>query len=119
MNRDMWNRIKGCLVLLVAASLAVVLTGCEGQGDTPGEEVPITGDSTLTVHVSDYDTTVYFDGQYIGTVQEDATRSWQVPSGTHELHFDNAEINNSEAHEATVTLVSGQELSYSVWWMSF
>ena len=97
-----------CFVLVSA--LPLVMVACEGDdgGDDPGEEVPITGDSQLRMqNLSGDATTVYFDGNYIGTVGEHASRTWDVPSGFHTIHIDNAEKDNSEGADKFVTFEAG------------
>lgn len=59
---------------------AFLLTSCEK------EETPITGPSTLkVVNNCTYDVDIYFDDDFIGEVEEDASRTWSVPIGTHEV----------------------------------
>lgn len=63
--------------LLIAALL---LTACEK------EETPISGPSSLkVVNNCTYDVSIYFDNDFIGEVEKDASRTWSVPTGTHEV----------------------------------
>ncbi|MDT8402531.1 MAG: hypothetical protein RQ743_12620 [Bacteroidales bacterium] len=63
--------------LLVAA---VLLAACEK------EETPISGPSSLkVVNNCTYDVSIYFDNDFIGGVEKDASRTWSVPTGTHEV----------------------------------
>jgi hypothetical protein len=59
---------------------ALLLTACEK------EEIPITGPSSLkVVNNCTFDVSIYFDNDFIGEVEDDATRTWSVPIGTHEV----------------------------------
>lgn len=63
--------------LLIVAQL---LMACEK------EETPISGPSSLkVVNNCTYDVNIYFDNDFIGEVEEDASRTWSVPIGTHEI----------------------------------
>jgi len=75
--------------LCCAVAVIGLLTSCD-EGDKPGAPVWITGDSALTVEnpLGD-DYTVYFDGKYIGSVDSNSTRTWEVPSGAHSVQVDN------------------------------
>ena len=82
--------MRRALVWSLCCAAAVGLTSC--GGDDPGSAEWITGDSALTVENPLWDDhTVYFDGQYIGKVDRESTRTWEVPSGVHEIRVDNAE----------------------------
>ncbi|MBU8892144.1 MAG: hypothetical protein KOO66_05160 [Bacteroidales bacterium] len=63
--------------------LAIISISCEE------EEVEISGDSGLIV-VNDLsvDADIYFDGDYIGDVDDDDSREWSVPSGNHTVKAD-------------------------------
>jgi len=48
------------------------------------EEEEISGDSGLLVqNETGFDYDIYFDGDFIGEVEGDESRSWSVPSGNH------------------------------------
>lgn len=50
------------------------------------EETPISGDSALRIiNNCTYSVSIYFDDDFIGEVDEDATRTWSVPTGEHEV----------------------------------
>ena len=50
------------------------------------EETPISGPSSLkVVNNCTYDVDIYFDNDFIGEVEEDASRTWSVPTGEHEV----------------------------------
>ena len=69
-------------VSLIAGLLitALLLTACEK------EETPISGPSSLkVVNNCTYGVSIYFDDDFIGEVEEDASRTWSVPTGTHEV----------------------------------
>ncbi|MGC9342765.1 MAG: hypothetical protein ACP5E3_08700 [Bacteroidales bacterium] len=58
----------------------MLLAACEK------EETPISGPSSLkVVNNCTYDVSIYFDNDFIGGVDEDASRTWSVPTGTHEV----------------------------------
>jgi hypothetical protein len=101
--------------------LCLSIAGCEGisQGDDPDRDpVSITGDSELVVenHSGD-DATVYFDGQYIGKVSDDSSKTWAVPSGVHNVVIDNAERDFTETQERSTNLSPGSQwvISFDGW----
>lgn len=58
----------------------MLVTGCEK------EPVEISGDATLKIiNNCSFSVSIYFDNDFIGKVEEDATRTWSVPSGEHEV----------------------------------
>jgi hypothetical protein len=100
----------------MGVAAAVFVSGCESGGDDPGGETSITGNSTLRVtNTSNYETTTYFDGDYIGSVAKDSSRSWRVPSGTHTVRFDNADV-TADPISGTYTFQSGGTWTITVTW---
>lgn len=72
------KKITFLFTLILMAGL--IFTSCEK------EEKAISGDSALKViNNCTYDVDIYFDDDFIGEVAEEATRTWSVPSGTHEV----------------------------------
>lgn len=72
-------------VILATAilSFAFLLSSCEK------DEMEISGDSGLRVeNECSVDAEIYFDGDYIGDVESEKTRNWEVPSGTHKVKAD-------------------------------
>ena len=99
------------LCFALVSLLPLMMAACESDGgdDPDTEPVAISGDSQLTMqNLSGDATTVYFDGDYIGTVDAKAAKTWDVPTGTHTIHIDNAEKDNSEGADKIVDFVAGQ-----------
>jgi len=66
--------------VLIASMLLTTCVSCEK------EETPISGPSSLkVVNNCTYDVDIYFDNDFIGEVEEDASRTWSVPTGEHEV----------------------------------
>ena len=113
---------KWMFAILASAALSTlpfICCSCEGKGDSgdAGGEKAITGDSTLEViNRSSDETTLYFDGDYIGNVRGDATRSWSVPSGEHRIETDNAEKDNSDGIDRSFSFSPGRVTSIWVDW---
>ncbi|NCC52727.1 MAG: hypothetical protein EOM20_16120 [Spartobacteria bacterium] len=117
------NFFKYLGVLLTVIATATMLTACEsdsssGGGDDPDSSAAeISGDAALKViNESDYDSTVYFDGVYIGMVDSDSYYQWDVPTGTHEIKIDNAELDNSDAARLSVNFQSGMISPVTINW---
>jgi hypothetical protein len=70
---------KGLLLIAFSLfSLVIIITSCEE------DEMEITGDSgLLVVNELTIDAEIYFDGDFIGDVDDEDSREWSVPSGTH------------------------------------
>ena len=101
--------------MMIAGGLCL-LSACQGD-DPDQEEVALTGDSTLLANnISSFDSTVYFNGQFLGVVGGDTSRSWTVPAGNHQVRVDNAERDNSEDLSQNYTFTSGQTTSITVDW---
>ena len=108
-----------CLVLVSALPLTMV--ACESdddEGDDPDTApVSITGDARFTAQNLSGDTsTVYFDGDYIGSVGPRESRTWDVPSGSHTIRIDNAEKDNSDDLDMTITFQAGQIVTLPFDW---
>ncbi len=108
----MVKRLFGWMMsVLAAATVSLMVSGCEGGGggDSPdSESAAISGNSgMLLINESSDESTVYFDGVYIGNVEGDGSRQWSVPSGSHVVRIDNAEQDNSEASEDTFSFKAG------------
>lgn len=105
------KRIEWLVSATVVAIISMMLAGCEGGGggDSPdSESAAISGNSgMLLINDSSDESTIYFDGVYIGNVEGDGSRQWSVPSGRHVLRVDNAERDNSEAFEDTFSFTDG------------
>lgn len=71
--------IKGLLLIAFSLlSFTIILTSCEE------DEMDISGDSgLLVVNELSVDAEIYFDGDFIGDVDGEDTREWDVPSGNH------------------------------------
>ena len=64
-----------CILLGIAFCLA---SGCKK------DEKEISGDSGLLVqNTTGFDYDIFFDGDFIGEVEGEKSRSWSVPSGSH------------------------------------
>jgi hypothetical protein len=100
---------------VVCVAGAMLMAGCEG-GDSGGDETAISGSSQLRViNDSDYSTTTYFDGDYIGEVGKNSSRTWNVPTGSHTVRFDNADV-SADAITRTYSFQSGREWIVTVTW---
>jgi len=101
--------VKKSLVLTIAIAMSLLfIVSCSDSGDDPGQSVEISGDSALRIdNGSEWDATVYFDGDYIGSVNAHSIRDWDVPVGTHTVMVDNAEEDNSEEFEETAYFEKG------------
>ncbi len=72
------SRITALLIGILITGL--LFTGCEK------EETPISGGSSLKIiNNCTYSVSIYFDNDFIGKVEEDANRTWSVPTGQHEV----------------------------------
>lgn len=99
--------ITGICLALIAVLL---MPACEsGGGDSPdSDEAAITGNAAmLLINDSSDESTIYFDGLYIGNVEGDGSREWSVPSGSHVVRIDNAERDNSDAVEQSFSFRDG------------
>ncbi len=96
--------VKKMLIIIVSVAMALFFVSCSDSGDDPDQPAKeMSGDSALRVdNSSEWDATVYFDGDYIGTVGSHSTRDWDVPVGSHTVTVDNAEEDNSEEVVRTV-----------------
>ena len=98
-------------VIGLALAMMLITSACEsgGGGDSPDSEAAsITGDAgMLMINNSSDETTVYFDGVYIGNVSGDGSRQWDVPAGSHVVRIDNAERDNSDDVEQRFSFRSG------------
>ncbi len=75
------KKLKNIVLILTGLLITGMLfTACEK------EETPISGASALkVVNNCSYDVDIYFDNDFIGEVEEDASRTWSVPTGEHEV----------------------------------
>ncbi len=106
------KRFGWLMSAIVAVIVSSILAGCEGgggSGDSPdSESAAISGNSgMLLINDSSDESTIYFDGVYIGNVEGDGSRQWSVPSGRHVLRVDNAERDNSDAFEDAFSFTAG------------
>lgn len=117
MNRKLTHWIW---VSLFTISLGLFFIGCEGrQGDSadsnPGTPVAVSGDATLRVQVQTYNTNIYLDDKYIGTIAAGSSQSWSIPSGQHTLKATNATADYNP-EEQTFAIESGQIFTASISW---
>ena len=106
------RRSAGLWLAAVVAGTALFMAGCEG--DSGGDEVSVSGDSSLRVHnESDSEWNVYFDDDFIGSVDKDVIREWSVPSGSHEVTLKNADIAVNDISE-DYTFSDGGGISVTV-----
>lgn len=115
--RDVW-RLGFLLMSFVALGM---VSGCntsdgEDKDDTPGDPVAISGGSVLRVTVEDYITNIYFDGNYLGTVENGHTQDYSVPAGEHVVKFTNAEKDNQEPDSVKITFMDGYIHTVTVKW---
>jgi hypothetical protein len=65
--------------------MPLLFSSCEEEE----EPFQITGNSGLRVkNQSSVEAKIYFDGDFIGKVQEDKSRDWNVPVGSHKVKAD-------------------------------
>ena len=111
------NKLLITLLILPALTLCCLFTACETGGDDPGDPTPIDGEAVLRVtNVSDYDSTVYFDGDYIGNVDDDSSRNWNVPTGVHRITIDNADLDNTDGASDDYNFVAGRTTVVVIDW---
>ena len=106
------------VVCIAAALISTFFISCSSGGDEPDEPpMEITGDSVFRViNTSEWDSTVYFDGSYIGTVDAETQRDWDVPVGSHTVRVDNAEKDFTEAFSETIEFNEGMITILTVDW---
>lgn len=75
------QKVSGVITLFAGVLFTCFLfSACEK------EETPISGDSALKIiNNCTYSVNIYFDDDFIGEVDEDANRTWSVPTGEHEV----------------------------------
>ena len=110
------------LCLLLVSALPLAMVACESEDNDEGDDpdaapVSITGDAQFTAqNLSGDASTVYFDGDYIGTVGARESRTWDVPVGTHTIRIDNAEKDNSEDLDWTIEFEAGHNVTLPFDW---
>ena len=68
------------IFLILAIIAGVLFIGCEKT------ETEISGDSSLKIiNNCNFTVSIYFDDDFIGKVDKEASRTWSVPSGKHEV----------------------------------
>jgi len=66
------------ILIIFPFSFSFLITSCEE------DETEISGDSSLLVkNELSVSADIYFDGDFIGDVDDESSRTWSVPSGTH------------------------------------
>lgn len=68
------------LFLILSIIAGIFFISCEKT------ETEISGDSSLKIiNNCDFTVSIYFDDDFIGKVDKEASRTWSVPSGNHEV----------------------------------
>jgi len=112
------NSILKIFVFIVAVLIGNLFISCSSGGDDPDEPpMEITGESALRViNNSEWDSTVYFDGGYIGIAEAESHRDWDVPVGPHTIRVDNAEKDFTEAYSETIDFIEGMITVVTINW---
>ena len=110
--------MAGCLPALAAvALLGAAAAGCRSEAvKVELREQAITGSAGLrVVNGSDLVTRVFFDGAYIGEVDRDTTRQWNVPAGAHVVKMNTAGV-KANPLITTYEFTGGQIWALTVTW---
>ncbi len=74
-------------VYLIVFAMILGVTFCISSG-CKKEETELSGDSGMMVkNETGFDYDVYFDSDFVGEVEGTSSRSWSVPSGTHNVEL--------------------------------
>jgi len=107
------KNLRMLIAIIMSLSLMVLTVGCPDNDDNL-TEYQIAGDSNLKVINDSFKTIkVYFDNNYIGDVNSDSYRIWNVPTGSHTIKVtaENVEdVKETYYFEAGVT----KEIIYSI-----